>query len=202
MKKAITGIACALALTLPGAVSAQVAWDSPLLLPPNPAGEFGIFLMDAAGGGVAALGTWRSPSWNFGLRAGIAEDAGDGVALFGGVDYNGVVNRATADFPVDVDWVLGAGLGIGENVLVSIPVGLTAGHRFVGDGATFTPYITPRVVLDGFFGDDANDENLGLDFAIDLGLDLQLPARTLTGMTIRFGGTFGDREAIALGVVF
>jgi hypothetical protein len=193
-----------LAVLWPAAVSGQVAWDSPLLLPPRPQPGAGIFLADMAGGGLGVIGMWRSAAWNYGVRLGLAEDRDDDVSVFGGLDYTGRVNRATNDFPIDIDWVFGAGLAIGDAVLVSLPLGLTGAHTFVGDGARFTPYFTPRVVLDAWFGDDGRDSNLRLDFAFDLGLDLRLTGGggPLGGTTIRFGATLGDREAIALGLVF
>lgn len=177
-----------------------------MLLPPLPEPGFGIFLADTYGGGIGVIGTWRSSGWNYGLRFGIAEEAGDdGIAVLGGLDYTGRVNRATTDFPIDIDWLLGAGLSVGDNVLVSFPFGLTGAHSFQGEGATFTPFVTPRVVLDAFFNDDegGDDSDLDLGFTLDLGLDLRLHSGgALSGVTIRFGASLGDREAVALGLVF
>jgi hypothetical protein len=191
----------------PAAASAQTAWDAPLLLPPRPADGFGIFLTDMHRGGIGVMGTWQSPVWNYGLRAGISEGPGrDGLAVFGGIDYSGALNRADANFPLDIDWVFGAGLGVSDGVLLSFPLGLTAGHSFRGQGGVFTPYVTPRVVLDAAFGRDApNDRShVGLDLAVDLGLDIRIlgGGGPFGGTTIRFGGTIGDRSALALGVVF
>ncbi|MEX1184851.1 MAG: hypothetical protein WEF86_16715 [Gemmatimonadota bacterium] len=186
-------------------VSAQAAWDSPLLLPPRPADGLGIFLTDMHGGGLGVLASWRSPIWNYGLRAGIAEGAGDDdLSIFGGVDYSGPINAATADFPIDIDWVLGAGLGVGDGVRVSFPLGLTGGHTFRGNSASFAPYITPRVVLDAWFGGDEGGQDADLDFAVDLGLDLNITGGggPLAGTTIRFGASLGNREAVGIGLVF
>lgn len=186
---------------LPGPARAQVAWDSPFLSPPRAEPGFGLFLIDVWRGGLGVMGTWRSPSWNFGVRGGIAEESGrdDDIAIFGGVDFDGSLTRATDDFPLDIDWLLGAGLGIGDAVLISIPAGLTIGHSFPSQGVVFTPYVTPRVVLDAFLNDDRDgDDDVGLDFAVDLGLDL----RIRQNFTVRFGATVGDREAVAIGLVF
>jgi hypothetical protein len=133
------------------------------------------------------------------VRGGIAEESGadDDLAIFAGIDFDGSLTRSTNEFPLDIDWVIGAGLGIGDNVLISVPAGLSVGHVFTGDGVTFTPYATPRVVLDAFIGDDTDDD-VELDLAFDLGLDL----RFTNEFTIRFGATLGDREAVAIGVVF
>jgi hypothetical protein len=64
---------------------------------------------------------------------------------------------------------------------------------------TFLPYVTPRVVLDAFLGDENDGEDdLDLELAVDLGLDLRFTPQFL----IRFGGTIGDRDGVAIGLVF
>lgn len=200
MRKGWLGLIAVVLLT-PASAAAQTAWDSPLLLPPRPTPGFGIFLTDMHGGGIGVLGTWRSPMWNYGLRAGIAEDDDD-IAVFGGIDYMGPINTASADFPLDIDWVFGAGLGISDGVRLSLPLGLSAAHSFQGEGARFTPYLTPRVVLDAFLGGDQDD--LDLDFAVDLGLDLRIlrGGGPLTDTTIRFGASIADRSAVGIGLIF
>jgi hypothetical protein len=189
---------------LPARADAQVAWDSPMLLPPEPPAGIGLYLTDVSGGGIGFMVSWHSPVWNYGLRAGIADGSGrDDLAIFGGIDYTGPITRATAALPLDVDWVFGAGLGIGNGVRLSVPVGLSTGHTFRAEGAAFTPYLTPRVVLDGFFGGDRTGSDLELGLAVDIGLDLRpATAGALAGSTIRFAATLGNRNAIALGVVF
>jgi hypothetical protein len=206
MRKTMWGVLVALALFLPGVASAQVAWDSPMLLPPGSQPGFGLYLIDVHFGEIGVLGTWRSPSWNFGLRGGIAEDIrrrGDddsGVAIFAGIDFDGRLTRSSDEFPLDMDWVLGAGLSVGDDVWIAVPLGLSLGHTFRGEGVDFTPYATPRVVLDAILGENGrgDDDDVSLDFAFDLGLDL----RFSRNFTVRFGATLGDREAVAIGVVF
>ena len=194
--KRLRGVVLVVAgLAVPGGAQAQVAWDSPMLLPPRPPAGFGIFLADVAGGEVGVLGTWRPG--NYGLRLGLAEDGSDNLAVLGGIDFSGALASASRDLPVNVDWVFGAGASIGNDVMVSIPLGLSAGFSFGSDGARFTPYITPRVVVDAFFG--GAGENLDLALGVDLGLDLRFAA--LRGAMIRFGATL-DRDAVALGLVF
>lgn len=190
----LVGVAAFLA---PSAVAAQVAWDSPMLMPPAAAPGFGIFLLGPAGGDLGVLGTYRAPSWNFGIRGGIAEESGqDDIAILAGFDFNGALTRSSTEFPLDFDWVLGAGFSVGDDFLLSFPLGLTAGHSFRAEDVIFTPYGTPRVVLDAFFGD--NDDRVDLDFALDLGLDLRFTPE----LAVRFGGTIGDRSAVAIGLVF
>lgn len=195
-------------LFIPASAAAQVAWDGPFLVPPRATGELGVYLMEMEGGGLGVMAAFRSPGWNYGLRGGIAE-SGDDIGIFGGIDFAGALNRATDEFPLDIDWVFGAGVGAGNGVRVSVPVGLTGGHTFRAEGADITPWITPRVHLDAIFGRDVpegdDDSDVGLGFAFDLGVDLRLSAaagQPLSGVTIRFGASMGDRQAIALGLVF
>lgn len=191
-------------LALPVAVSAQAAWDSPLLLPPRPQPGLGIFLADMEGSGLGVIGTWRSATWNYGLRFGLAEGSGtEDVSVFGGVDYMGPINTASNDFPLDIDWVLGAGAGIGDGVRLSVPAGLTFGFSLQGEDARFIPYATPRVIMDATFGRDNEESDLDLGIAVDLGLDLRLlRGGPLAGKSIRFGASVGDRDALAVGIVF
>jgi hypothetical protein len=187
-----------LLLVLAGPARAQAAWDSPMLLPPIPNAGFGVFLMDAEGGGVGVLGLYRSSLWNYGLRAGIAESGRENrISVFGGVDYSGPITRETPDFPLNVDWVFGAGLSFDERVRVSLPLGLTTGRSFVGEGAVFTPYATPRIVLDGYIGGEG-ERRSALELAVDIGLDLDV----VQGFLIRFGASLGRRNAVALGLFF
>jgi len=191
----------AVLLGAPAALSAQVAPESPMLLPPRSEPGLGVFLVDTYGGGLGGLVIWRSPSYNWGLRGGIAEDSGDDIAFFGGIDFVGDLHRETRDLPLDIDWLVGAFLSVGDNLLISAPLGLTIGHTFPAEGATFTPFFTPRMVLDiGFFEDAEGDteSDADLDFAADLGLDLRLAGFR---PVIRFAASVG-RDAIGVGLVF
>jgi hypothetical protein len=188
-------------LLAPAGAAGQIRWDSPLLLPPNAPGGMGIFLVDVSGGDLGVLGTWRSPGWNFGLRAGIAEGRGNDLGVYGGIDFAGSLTRSTEEFPLDIDWVFGAGMGIVDGALISVPLGLSLGHAFDSDGVGFVPYLTPRVVLDACIDCDRfreDEDDVSLDFAADLGLDL----RVTRSFLIRFGATLGDREAVAIGIAF
>ena len=204
MRRICLTLLIAAGLAVPGAAHAQAAWDAPLLLPPRPQPGLGIFLGDMSGGGLGVLGTWRSSTWDYGLRLGLAEGTGDeDLTVFGGADFMGPINTATSDFPVDIDWVAGVGAGIGDGVLISVPAGLTLGFSFQAEEARFIPYLTPRVLLDAAFGQANRDSDLDLGLAVDLGLDLRLMrGGPLAGKSIRFGASIGDRDALALGIVF
>jgi hypothetical protein len=192
----------AILLTVPAVVSAQrpPAPESPMLLAPRSQAGLGLFLVETAFGGIGGVGIWRSP-YNWGLRVGVAEDSDD-PAVFGGLDFAGALARQTRDLPLDIDWLIGAFLSAGDNVMISAPLGLTAGHTFVAQGATFTPFFAPRLVLDVLFFEDAppdeDDSDVDLDVAADLGLDLRLSGFQ---PVVRFAASLG-RDAIGIGLVF
>jgi hypothetical protein len=201
MRGRIISLSLGLVLVLSSAGWAQIAWDSPQLVPPTvtAAPEFGLFLIDGSGAGIGVMGMWRGGSQpRLGLRFGIADRGGrdGGIAAFGGGELIGPLTVATPDFPLDISWLFGMGIGLDNRVRVAFPLGLSVGHTFTGQGVTFAPYLTPRVVLDGVFGGHGDGLDMGL--AVDLGFDIGFQPNWL----IRFGGTFGDRSALALGVVF
>jgi hypothetical protein len=199
MRRIALGLAVGLALLVPALAQAQMAWDSPMLMPPRQPDGFGVYLADVHAGGLGVLLGWRAPGWNFGVRGGIADARRDDIGALGGIDVSGSLTRATADFPLDIDWVFGAGIGIDRGARISLPLGLSIGHEFRGDGVTFQPYGTPRVVLDAFLGGDrGRRDDVRLGFAVDLGLDLRFTQAFL----VRFGATIGDREAVAIGLAF
>jgi hypothetical protein len=139
------------------------------------------------------MGTWR-PGGTAGYRIGIAEAPGDELAGFGGADLSGLLVGASDDFPLDVAWVTGVGLGFGDAVLLSFPGGVSLGRVLSAPDVRVNPYMSPRVVLDALLGGDAEDE-LDLSFAVDIGVDIAFSP----SWQIRFAGTFGDREALAIG---
>lgn len=216
IRRALGGAAVAFALLLPwpGGAYAQTAWDAPLLTPPRPTtGLFEMHLVDPAGGDLAVLGRWRPASMQrVGLRLGLA-DTGD-LTLYGGVDVSGFLASASGEFPLDVAWVGGAGAAFGDFAWLSIPVGISLGRTFTteeggggrGRAVRFTPYVTPRLVLDAFLDrgpdgpapGDTDDDDLDLSLAADLGVDVNFGA----GWSVRFAATLGDRDALAVGVAF
>jgi hypothetical protein len=204
MRNSIAGLFVALAVTAGTAApaNAQVGWDAPLMVSPEMPGGFGIFLIDAAGGRLGALGTWRaSGTPGLGFRIGIAEQRrgpnDNRMSAFGGVDVSGNLVRASDDFPLHMLWVMGAGLGIGDNALLSFPFGVSLGRSFAAEDVVFNPYIAPRLVLDAIMGSDI-DSDMDLGFVVDLGTDIAFAP----GWAIRFGASVGDREALAIGLSF
>ena len=189
-------VVTALLLSASGAAG-QVPWDSPLMVGTGSPAGLSILLADP-GAGIGVLAHWRSPSAGsrLGFRFGLAEEGGPGddLAVFGGLDVSGSLLTHSPDFPIDLAWVSGIGVGVGDDVLLSIPFGVAFGRVLPAEGVRFHPYVTPRFIVDAFFG---NGDDLHLDFAVDLGADM-----TFSGnWALRFGASLGDREGLAVGVV-
>lgn len=185
----------------------QIAWDTPMLIGPGAPAGFGVFLMEPwPGNGIGVMGTYRTSPVPVGLgfRVGLGEGAGaadDDFAVFGGVDVSGFLTRTTGEVPLEVLWFTGGGLGIGGDLFLSFPLGLSVGANLQSEDVIFRPYAAPRVVLDAHLGDDGpgDNENLDLDLAVDLGLDLSFDPAWL----IRFAATVGDdRDALLIGLAF
>ena len=189
--------------------AAQIAWETPMLIGPGAPAGFGIFVMEPwPGDEIAVMGTYRTEPVPVGLgfRVGLGEGYRDDLAVFGGVDVSGFLTRTGGEVPIEILWFTGGGLGIGEDILLSFPLGLSLGANLQSEDVIFRPYVAPRVVLDAWFDDDdgdgpgrGDDEDLDLDLAVDLGLDLAFDPTWL----IRFAATLGDdREALLIGLAF
>lgn len=205
MKRTIMTAAVAawgLAAVVVGPAKAQVAWDAPLLVGPQTPPGWGVFLVDPEyEDGLGFFTTWRGGG-PVGFRIGIAEDGGDDLSIFGGVDFSSVIAQAGDTFPLNVAWVTGVGAGIGDDAVISFPLGISLGRAFQAETVIFSPYFTPRLVLDAFMGRDGRgrrgDDDVNLGLALDFGLDLAFDP----GWTIRFALSGGDRDALAIGVSF
>lgn len=198
MRARISGLVVALSLFAGAEASAQVPWESPLLVGPGSLGGWSVLLADP-GRGLGVLAHWqgRAERTRLGLRFGVAEVPRDKLAVFGGVDLSGPLHAHSPDFPLDVVWVTGLGIGAGDHTLVAIPLGISMGRGFMADGAWIHPYVSPRLVVDARMGDDRRDD-LHLGLVVDLGLDLAFTP----GWGIRFGASLGDRDGIAVGFAF
>ncbi len=179
-----------------GPASAQIAWDSPPLISHVAPSGVSLFLVSPEGGDLGGLVTFRHSAGPVGLgyRFALAEESGTGdLAVSGGVDISGFLARAVEGSEVDVLWWSGVGLGVGNETLVSIPLGALVGWSGEGGDAILSPYGGGHVVLDV---SSAEGDNVDLAGALDLGLDLSLAS----GWLVRFGGSVGDREALAIGL--
>jgi len=168
--------------------------------PVNPVG-WGLYVVDPSPGrGLGVMATWRGEEGpgSLGFRVGLAEDGGEDLALFGGVDLSGSIHRASDEFPLNLVWVAGAGMGVGSYALLSFPLGVSLGHDFDAEGVWFNPYMTPRLVLDAWLGNHRRRNDLNLSLALDFGIDFAVDP----GWAMRFGATLGERSAIGLGVSF
>ena len=181
------------ALAVPA--SAQIAWDGPALIGPVAPAGVSLFILDAAGGELGGLATFRHDAGpvGFGYRLAIAEQGNGDIAVSGGVDVSGFLSRGIEGSEIDVVWWAGGGIGQGAETLVTIPVGLVLGWSGSGGDVILSPYGGGHVSLEVSTFDNNNVDLVGL---VDLGLDLVLPS----GWMIRFGLTVGDRDSLALGV--
>lgn len=210
MKQRAFALAVAALLAVPVAATAQVAWDSPLFLGSGLTDGLGIHLVDyesPGDDGLGAMVTWRGNPvpGGIGVRVGLAEGFDGEVAGFGGVDFSGFLVQQSTEFPMDLTWGLGAGLGVGDFALLSFPATLVLGRGFEADGVRFVPYVGPRLVLDAYVGDDPppppadERDDLELEFVVDLGTDIVVSEN----LAIRFGASVGDNvhEALSIGIV-
>ncbi len=188
------------ALMLPGQASAQAAWDAPMLLAPGAPAGWGLHLVDPSpGDGIGALVTWRANPAPVGLgfRVGLVEGAQSDVAVIGGFDVSGALYRGDAQTPVDLMWFAGAGVGLDDDVRLSFPAGIAAGWAFNGPEVQFRPYVAPKIFLDAFLGlDDDTRDDLDLGVAVEIGLDLAFSQP----WAIRTAASFGDRDALSIGI--
>lgn len=194
MKRSMLAALVALAFATPA--SAQIAWDSPPFISPvSPAG-ISLFFLSGTGDRLGALATLRHEAGPVGLgyRLAVTEEYEPGdLVLAGGVDVSGFLARGVENADIDVVWWSGLGLGVGNQTVVSVPLGLIVGWSGTSDsGVIFSPYGGGHVALDVSSGEG---DSVDFSGAIDVGGDIVLTS----GWMIRFGATFGDREALALG---
>lgn len=176
--------------------SAQIAWDAPPLVSHVAPSGLSLFLVGPAGGDLGGLVTFRHEAGPVGLgyRFALADEDGSGdLAFAGGLDISGFLGRAVEGSEIDVMWWSGAGLGVGNETVVSIPLGALIGWSGEGGDAIFSPYGGGHITLDI---SSADQDNVNLGGSFDLGVDLVLSS----GWLVRFGGSIGDRDALAIGV--
>lgn len=195
MARSVFVVLLALAVATPA--SAQIAWDSPPFVSPIAPAGLSLFFLRADAERLGALATYRHEAGAMGLgyRFAITEEVGpdEDIAIAGGVDVSGFLARGIENADVDVAWWSGIGASVGNETVVSIPLGMIVGWSGESDtGVIFSPYAGGHVALDFTSG-----EGNAVDFngAVDVGADVVLNS----GWMIRFGASFGDREALALG---
>ena len=186
--------------------AAQIAWDAPRLTGPESPSGIGIHWMRAEvlpGDHNAVFGTLSLPGTNgaVSVRGGIGTGVAEENAAFGGVDLRAPIARHTATQPLDLEWSGGAGLGVGEYVLISVPVAVSAGRSWASGSVWFAPYVSLGATIDYRIGDSdfVPDEEFEIQATAGIGVDMAFdPARRFV---LRVSTALGERQAIALGLV-
>ena len=142
MRRTLLAVFAVFTMSMP--VSAQIGWDGPALVSPGTPAGLSLFLLEAAGGDLGALATFRHAAGPVGMgyRFGVAEESGpDGdLAIAGGFDVSGFLSRAVEGSEVDLMWWSGGGIGVGSETLVTVPLGLMLGWTGGDDDVRFSPY--------------------------------------------------------------
>lgn len=208
-----TLVAAAALSALPAPTEAQIAWDSPTLVGPDSPGGFGVLWLRSSvveADVDAAMATWALPGTGGSviLRGGVGidrdgdPDGGDLVSAFGGLDLRATIARHSAEQPLDLAWHAGLGVGAGpegeQYVLVTLPMGVSAGRSWASGSIWLAPYVSMGLALDLRIGEDAPDEEFEATPAADIGFDLALdPSRHFI---LRVATSLGDRQALVLGL--
>ena len=194
MKRSVLALIAVLVSATPA--SAQIAWDSPPFISPVAPAGVSLFFLNGTGDRLGALATLRHEAGPVGLgyRLAVTEEYEPGdVVIAGGVDVSGFLARGVENADIDVAWWSGLGAGVGNETVVSVPLGIVVGWSGSSDsGVIFSPYGGGHVALDFASGDG---DSVNFSGAFDVGGDIVLTS----GWMIRFGATFGDREALAVG---
>lgn len=189
------GAALALTLLGPASASSQAVWDAPAFVRPGAPPGLTLALTDSEpGDGLGVLALWRGaavPS-GLGFRAGVSEAPGDDVVALFGVDVSGSLTRVVGMKGPSAIWWSGAGVGVGDNVGLSFPLGVALSWAWVGDGVSVMPSAGGHLALDVFLGDG---DDLDLEGVVDLGLDF-----AISRWVVRVGAALGGRDALAIGV--
>jgi hypothetical protein len=194
--KRISLCSLGLMLLLPMTVQAQPRWDAPSFMRPGSPSGLTLAIIDTdPGAGIGVLALWRGAAapTGIGFRAGITEAPADEGAGLIGIDISGSLSGPVASGQPEVLWWTGAGVGLGNDVSASFPLGLVFGWTAQDEGVSFMPYAGGHVVLDILSGPG---DDLDLDGVVDLGLDLAFSR----GWVMRFGAGLGGRESVGFGV--
>jgi hypothetical protein len=205
IRRAAVGVVCAI-LSGPIQASGQIAWDTPRLIGPESPSGLGVHWMRAevlTGDGDALFGTWGLPGSGgaVSVRGGIGKGVGNQRAAFGGVELRAPLARHTDTQPLDLEWSGGAGVGVDEYVLVTVPVSVSAGRSWSSGAVWFAPYVTVGAALDYRLGDSdfAPEEEFEVQATAGLGVDLSFDAARR--FVVRAASALGDRQAVTVGLM-
>jgi hypothetical protein len=107
--------------------------------------------------------------------------------------------RDDASLPFDLDWQAGVGVGFGENLLVTVPLGVSAGISWSSGAVWMAPYVSAGLAADLRLGEEFEGEEFEVYPALDIGLDLSLDSGRR--FILRAASSLGDRQAVAIGLV-
>ena len=150
---AVLGAAVLLAATAPASVSAQIAWDTPRMIGPETPSGLGFYWVrgetlpgdeDAIAASFGLPGTGGSVM----LRGGVGYGVDDQESAFGGVDLRAPLARHSDTQPLDIEWTGGAGFGVGEYWLFTVPIAISAGRSWSSGSVWFAPYVSLGVAFD------------------------------------------------------
>jgi hypothetical protein len=193
-------------LHLGSSPTAAQTYDVPSFNTPYGENGGGIYfvLQDFDDPGVVATWRWAGSVLDVGVRGGLLDTRSD-LGFLVGLDLKNEFVRNSDEFPFDVAWVSGVGIGWvpdDDTGVLRVPVGVSLGRETeLGGGSTLTPYVYPRLGLDVRFLPDvpgADDTDTSLGFDIDFGIDWQWRS----GYAIRFALTLGRNEAFGVGLAF
>ncbi len=195
----------ALALTLRPA-HAQIAWDTPRFVGPESPAGLGVYWMRAEtlpDDHNAVFGTFSLPGTDGAVtvRGGIGTGVAEENAAFGGVDLRAPIARHSATQPPDLEWSGGAGIGVGEYLLASVPFAVSAGRSWSSGSVWFAPYVSVGATLDYRYGDSdlVPDEEFEIQATAGVGVDLAFdPAQRFV---VRAAAALGERQAVSVGMV-
>ncbi len=181
----------------PAAAAGQTTWDAPSFMRPgSPQGLTVALTSNDPGGHVGVLALWRhSPApFGIGFRGGIVDAPGDQVVGLLGLDVSGDLPPLSGPGNPRAIWWTGAGVGLGDHVTASFPLGMSFGWTGTDEDFAFMPYVGGHVVLTAASGPA---DNLHLDGVVDLGIDL----RFAPAWALRFAASFGGRQSLGIGLV-
>jgi len=197
-----TAFAIFLLAALAAPAIAQVGYPS-FQQPRTVAREYNIAIADGDGL-TPVVFQWRegmTAGQQLSFDAGIADPEREGADLFlllGG-QYARELTRARPDMPLDFLFTAGLyGMFGNDLTFVSIPVGVSLGHRFPIEGTSMaiTPFAHPRLSLDYASANDDSETDLAVNF--DLGGSLELNQT----ISLRISATLGDTDALGISLAF
>ena len=199
----VVALACLIASAPTVAAHAQLAPDSPRLISPHGSGGLGVHWLRAAtypGDEGGLIATWAMPGLPDGmrLRGGVGRGVAGENAAFGGIDLQSSLMRGATLRAFALDWQTGAGVSVGEYVLITLPLGLSGGVSWTSGDVWIAPYLTAGLAADFRVGDAAPEREFEVSPSLDVGLDVSFDANRR--FVLRATTSLGDRQAVSVGL--